>query len=83
MEKAGDASHFTFWIVSGHGSYKLRAKVIVKTLFTTPGLAWKARSCMVLPFVRNGGLRGTLPELLFEKKHLIPAIQQLLVCRGQ
>jgi hypothetical protein len=33
----------------------------------------------VLPFVHDGGPWGTVPELLFEKKGLIPAVQQLLV----
>jgi hypothetical protein len=32
----------------------------------------------VLPFVHDGGPWGTVPELLFEKKGLIPALQQLL-----
>jgi len=33
----------------------------------------------VLPMVTPGGPYGTVPELLFEKKHLIPAVRQLLV----
>jgi len=33
----------------------------------------------VLPTVQYGGPLETVPELLFEKKELIPAIQQLLV----
>ena len=33
----------------------------------------------VLPTVQYGGPWGTVPELLFEKKGLIPALQQLLV----
>jgi len=33
----------------------------------------------VLPIDTSGGPWGTLPELLFEKKGLIPAIQQLIV----
>ena len=33
----------------------------------------------VSPIVHYGGLWGTVPELLFEKKQLIPALQQLLV----
>jgi hypothetical protein len=33
----------------------------------------------VLPFVHDGGPFGTVPELLFEKKGLIPALQQLLI----
>jgi hypothetical protein len=33
----------------------------------------------VLPFVHDGGPFGTVPELLFEKKQLIPALQQLIV----
>jgi hypothetical protein len=32
----------------------------------------------VLPFVHDGGPFGTVPELLFEKKQLIPPVQQLL-----
>ena len=32
----------------------------------------------VLPIDTPGGLYGTVPELLFEKKQLIPALQQLL-----
>jgi len=35
----------------------------------------------VLPIVQYGGPWGTVPELLFEKKGLIPAVQQLLVSR--
>jgi len=34
----------------------------------------------VLPTVHYGGPWGTVPELLFEKKGLIPKIQQMLVC---
>jgi len=37
----------------------------------------------VLPFERNGGLFGTVPELLFEKKLLIPVIQQLILTRSK
>lgn len=33
----------------------------------------------VPPIVHDGGAFGTLPELLFEKKQLVPALQQLLV----
>jgi len=33
----------------------------------------------VLPTVQYGGPFGTVPELLFEKKQLIPALQQLLI----
>jgi hypothetical protein len=33
----------------------------------------------VLPFVHDGGPFGTVPELLFEKKGLIPALLQMLV----
>jgi hypothetical protein len=33
----------------------------------------------VLPFVHDGGPFGTVPELLFEKKGLIPALHQMLV----
>jgi ubiquinone/menaquinone biosynthesis C-methylase UbiE len=32
-----------------------------------------------LPFALNGGPKGTVSELLLEKKHLIPSIQQLLI----
>jgi len=32
----------------------------------------------VLPTVQYGGLYLTVPELLFDKKQLIPALQQLL-----
>ena len=35
----------------------------------------------VLPIVRYGGPCWTVPELLFEKKRLIPAVQQLLICK--
>ena len=34
--------------------------------------------CGIVPF---GGPYGTVPELLFEKKQLIPALQQLLVSK--
>jgi hypothetical protein len=33
----------------------------------------------VLPIDTPGGPFGTVPELLFEKKQLIPALQQLIV----
>jgi hypothetical protein len=33
----------------------------------------------VLPFVHDGGPFGTVPELLFEKKGLIPHLQQMLI----
>jgi len=33
----------------------------------------------VLPMVTPGGPWGTVPELLFEKNDLIPAVQQLLI----
>jgi hypothetical protein len=32
--------------------------------------------------IANGGPWGTVPELLFEKKGLIPAVQQLLVSQS-
>ena len=35
--------------------------------------------CGVLGIVPLSGLYGTVPELLFEKKQLIPALQQLLL----
>ncbi len=38
----------------------------------------KQQSVGVLPIVTPGGLWGTVPELLLEKKGLIPALQQLL-----
>jgi hypothetical protein len=37
-----------------------------------------AKMVIVLPMV---GLGGQVPELLFEKRQLIPALQQLLVSR--
>ncbi|MFH0769018.1 MAG: hypothetical protein V1932_05580 [Chloroflexota bacterium] len=40
---------------------------------------WKETEEVVLPIVPLGGPFGTVPELLFEKKQLIPALQQLLV----
>lgn len=33
----------------------------------------------VLPIDTPGGAWGTVPELLFEKKGLIPALQQMIV----
>ena len=36
----------------------------------------------VLPFERNGGPLGTVHELLFKKKQLIPELQQFLVSFG-
>ena len=33
--------------------------------------------------ITHGGPWGTVPELLFEKKQLIPSIQQLLVCHSR
>jgi hypothetical protein len=33
----------------------------------------------VLSIIQNGGPWGTVPEPLFEKKGLIPAVQQMLV----
>jgi len=38
----------------------------------------KKQQIGVLPIVTLGGEGGTVPELLFEKKGLIPALQQLL-----
>jgi len=38
---------------------------------------------MVLGIVPLSGPWGTVPELLFEKKGLIPAVQQLLVSNRQ
>ena len=52
----------------GHG------KVIKKTL---PGQSLEFR--VVLGIVPFGGPFGTVPELLFERKGLIPAIQRLLI----
>ena len=37
----------------------------------------------VPPIVHDGGPWGTVPELLFEKKGLIPAVQQLLVSHNR
>ena len=53
----------------GHG------KVIEKTLTEQSVLDFRG----VLGIVPFGGPFGTVPELLFEKKGLIPAIQQLMV----
>ncbi|MDO9333588.1 MAG: hypothetical protein Q7T57_03585 [Dehalococcoidales bacterium] len=53
----------------GHG------KVIEKTLSVQSDLDFRG----VLGIVPFGGPFGTVPELLFEKKGLIPALQQLLV----
>jgi hypothetical protein len=39
----------------------------------------KTSSVGVLPIDTFGGPFGTVPELLFEKKGLIPALQQLLI----
>jgi hypothetical protein len=36
---------------------------------------------VVLPTVHYSGPWGTVPELLFEKKGLIPAVQQLLTSK--
>ncbi len=35
-------------------------------------------TCVVPPIVHYGGPFGTVPELLFEKKQLIPALQLLI-----
>jgi hypothetical protein len=40
---------------------------------------WQENEDLVLPIEPYGGPFGTVPELLFEKKGLIPAIQQLLI----
>ena len=37
----------------------------------------------VLPFVHDGGPFGTVPELLFDKKHLISTLQQILSSTGK
>jgi len=37
----------------------------------------------VLPFIHDGGPFGTVPELLFDKKHLIPILQQILSSTGK
>jgi hypothetical protein len=39
----------------------------------------KVQSIGVLPIVTSSGPLGTVPELLFEKKGLIPALLHLLV----
>jgi hypothetical protein len=39
----------------------------------------QTQSVGVLPMVIPGGPWRTVPELLFEKKGLIPALQQLLI----
>jgi len=49
-----------------------QGKVIEKTLPRAKG--------GVLGIVPFGGPKGTVTELLFEKKELIPAVQQLLIC---
>jgi len=54
---------------AGHG------KVIEKTLPEQSVLDFHG----VLDIVPFGGPFGTVPELLFEKKQLIPALQQLIV----
>ena len=45
------------------------------------GLKWEmsAKSTEIDSYIFYGRPCGTLPELLFEKKGLIPALQQLLV----
>ena len=37
------------------------------------------RGTTVIPIVHYGGPFGTVPELLFEREQLIPALQKLLV----
>lgn len=44
------------------------------------GLRLRLLDLVRVPF---GGSFGTVPELLFEKKALIPAIQQLLVSHAE
>jgi len=40
---------------------------------------WQERDEVVLPIVPFGGPWATVPELFFEKKQLIPELQQLLI----
>ena len=53
------------------------AKIVYSLPLTQEGL--EQEKLEVLPIVRQSGPWGTVPELLFEKKHLIPAVQQLLI----
>ena len=54
---------------------------ITKTELNAP-FALIARSASGSGTVTNGGPLGTVSELLFEKKQLIPELQQLLLSRG-
>jgi hypothetical protein len=51
----------------------------VKVNFNLPVPPEARNLPVVLPIDTLGGPWGTVPELLFEKKGLIPALQQLLV----
>ena len=44
--------------------------------------SWRETEELVLPIVPFGGLKGTVPELLFENKELIPEIQLFLLKVG-
>jgi hypothetical protein len=51
----------------------------IKNTFPIPRDNHGEEGLGVLPIVRYSGLWGTVPELLFEKKGLIPELQKLLV----
>jgi hypothetical protein len=55
-------------------------KAIIHYKLPMPSDGKKRQSVGVLPIDIFGGPCGTVPELLFEKKQFIPALQQLLVC---
>ena len=53
--------------------------ILIEVYFSVCAIQLVKAFPKVLPFVQNGGPYGTVPELLFEKKELIPIIQQLLI----
>jgi hypothetical protein len=56
------------------GDFELR----VNYTLLMPSLNADKETVRVLASMQNGGPSWTVPELLFEKKQLIPALQQLL-----
>ncbi len=69
-------------IVTGHIKSKVLKDEVLESKLPVPA-HWQERDDVVLPIVPLGGAWGTVPELLFEKKRLIPALQQLLISSGK
>ena len=79
MEEADMAQRKSFIKSLVKGIEVYGEKVIVRNKLPLPDDGRGLTETSVLLIETFGGPLGTVPELLFEKKGLIPAIQQLLV----